>query len=381
MLLARTSILAILLLAWSTSSLAANFTVTKLADTNDGSCDADCSLREAIIEANSLGGADQINLPAGVIVLAIGGIDEDLAAQGDLDILDSVDILGSASQGTVIDGNQLDRVFQVSGMSIVVTFENLTVQNGLVDSSAGGILVSRADLTLRNVLVAENAASQGLPGGGLKAQTFASVTLDSSTIANNFPGNVSIIQSDFVATNSTISTGGTTSSGPGIQVTSGATADFTNATLVGTPGTSPTLIARDPSTVTVRDSIIDGSCIIDAGVVWTSEGGNVESPGLSPSGSACELDQVSDQIVPDAGLFTLGMHGGPTPTHGLVPGSPAIGGAASCPPPIVDQRGEPRTDGACDSGSLEVQSTDDFDTIFVDGFESGDTSSWSDTVP
>ena len=32
---------------------AATFTVTKTTDTNDGSCNADCSLREAIIAANA----------------------------------------------------------------------------------------------------------------------------------------------------------------------------------------------------------------------------------------------------------------------------------------------------------------------------------------
>lgn len=41
-------------------ALAASFVVTKAADTNDGVCDADCSLREAIAAANTSGGADTI---------------------------------------------------------------------------------------------------------------------------------------------------------------------------------------------------------------------------------------------------------------------------------------------------------------------------------
>ena len=43
---------ALLLLSISTAS-GADFTVTKTADTNDGVCDADCSLREAVEAASS----------------------------------------------------------------------------------------------------------------------------------------------------------------------------------------------------------------------------------------------------------------------------------------------------------------------------------------
>lgn len=52
---------------------AATFTVTKTADTADGVCDADCSLREAIVAANALTGADTIAVPAGVYTLTIAG--------------------------------------------------------------------------------------------------------------------------------------------------------------------------------------------------------------------------------------------------------------------------------------------------------------------
>ena len=38
----------------------ASFAVTKTADTNDGTCNADCSLREAIVAANAAAGADMI---------------------------------------------------------------------------------------------------------------------------------------------------------------------------------------------------------------------------------------------------------------------------------------------------------------------------------
>jgi len=83
-------ILTAALLAFSLSSSAAEaltFVVTKTADTADGVCNADCSLREAIIAANALAGPDTITLPAGNYVLTIAGdTGEDASATGDLDI-------------------------------------------------------------------------------------------------------------------------------------------------------------------------------------------------------------------------------------------------------------------------------------------------------
>jgi len=99
---------------------AANFTVTKTADTADGICDADCSLREAIIAANAGPGADIITLPAGTYTLTIAGANEDDAATGDLDIKGDLMINGATGATTIIDGGAIDRVFQVIG-AVTVT--------------------------------------------------------------------------------------------------------------------------------------------------------------------------------------------------------------------------------------------------------------------
>ena len=50
----------------------------------------------------------------------------------------------------------------------------------------------------------------------------------------------------------------------------------------------------------------------------------------------------------------LADNGGPTQTHALLPGSVAIDFAGDCGLE-TDQRGLPRNDGACDSGSYEFQ--------------------------
>lgn len=60
-----------------------------------------------------------------------------------------------------------------------------------------------------------------------------------------------------------------------------------------------------------------------------------------------------DPITPGADFdIVLADNGGPTQTHALFPGSVAIDAAGECGL-AMDQRGYPRDDGACDSGSFE----------------------------
>jgi hypothetical protein len=70
---------------------------------------------------------------------------------------------------------------------------------------------------------------------------------------------------------------------------------------------------------------------------------------------SCNLYEPTDLIVADAMLGPLQDNGGPTETHDLLPGSPAIdAGSMDCPPPDTDQRGVARPQGAgCDIGAVE----------------------------
>jgi len=112
------------------STQATTFLVTKTADTEDGACNADCSLREAIIAANANPGPDDITLPAGVYTLSIGGTGENAAATGDLDITGNTVINGAGEGTSVIDGGDLDRVIHILGGP--VTFNTLTFRTGQV---------------------------------------------------------------------------------------------------------------------------------------------------------------------------------------------------------------------------------------------------------
>ena len=72
--------LSALILGGTEPASAATFTVTKTADTNDGICDTDCSLREAIVAANAAPGAGTVGtLPAsGFGLVTFGGSVEQL---------------------------------------------------------------------------------------------------------------------------------------------------------------------------------------------------------------------------------------------------------------------------------------------------------------
>ena len=68
----RTTLIICIVLLPTGNLEARTFQVTKTADTNDGTCDPDCSLREAIAGANRGGGADDVSVPAGTYLLTLG---------------------------------------------------------------------------------------------------------------------------------------------------------------------------------------------------------------------------------------------------------------------------------------------------------------------
>ena len=141
-----------LLLAFPGAGLGDTYTVSTTTDGGSG------SLRQAIIDANAHPGADTISLPAGTYTLVIQGRGEDAAATGDLDISGDLAIAGAGVDTTIIDASGIDRVLHV--LSGTVSLSGLTVRNGSVVGSGGGIL-NAGNLTLTNVKVTQNLASSG----------------------------------------------------------------------------------------------------------------------------------------------------------------------------------------------------------------------------
>jgi CSLREA domain-containing protein len=140
--------------------------VTKTADTNDGVCSAgDCSLREAVIRANACPGTQTIRIPAGTYTLTHTGAGEEAADTGDLDLTDSVTILGDGHP--VIDGNADDRVFDVK-TGITASLSGLVIQNGFAFGGSG-VRVSHATLNINESVIQNNLTSwagEHEPDGG-----------------------------------------------------------------------------------------------------------------------------------------------------------------------------------------------------------------------
>ena len=165
-------------------ALAATFTVTKLTDTNDGSCDVgDCSLREAIVAANANGQANTITLGPGAHVLTRIGIDEDAADTGDLDITETLTIVGAGPTQTIIDANNIDRIFDIRPGAGTVVISGVTVINGNVAGPGGGICNADANLTLVNTVIS-NSIATGSFGGGVFTWS-GNVTLNKGQIISN----------------------------------------------------------------------------------------------------------------------------------------------------------------------------------------------------
>lgn len=108
----------------------------------DGACSTAagaCTLRAAVQEANALPGLDDLLLPAGTYVLSIPGSPEDLAATGDLDVLDAISITGAGAALTTIDAGRIDSMF---GIEYEASFEGLTLTGGMSPWAGGAIVFS-----------------------------------------------------------------------------------------------------------------------------------------------------------------------------------------------------------------------------------------------
>ena len=332
------------------------------ASAGDGAC-ADttgaCTLRAAVLEANALPGADAVSVPAGTYRLTIpGGINPyPSGAVGAISITDHLSISGAGPGATIIDGGnyeggvmvKMNPVFYVTGIAPAgqaptVDIQGLTVQGGLANLSGGGILNS-GNLTIRNMLIRDNQASQ-FGGGGISNDGQLTV-IDSVIFSNGAQtgGGISNYGS-MTVTNTTISENTGVDHGGGVY--SWGSATLINVTVQGN-GSKEAGGVGGGTNVAIKNTIVSDNGIISNCVSpLTSLGHNISSD------ASCGLSGPGDMNSVDPLLGPLADNGGPTQTQALSEGSPAIdtGDNEGCPP--TDQRGVARPQNRiCDIGAYE----------------------------
>lgn len=455
-----TALLTVLAITTTPAHAATTINLTANWDSTVG--DGLCSLREAIIAANTDAavdacpagnGADTIVMPAGGYILTLAGSNENAALTGDLDITEDLTIIGAGSASTWISGNYSDRIFHIF-WPVTVAISGVEIIQGNAD--LGGGILNYGTLTLTDTAFSENNATNG--GGGLYNASAATIsnstfndnsadlggglyntggatmtitnstitgnavtddgggivnehtlTLTDSTVSDNTAGfmgggiyNTSFVSSStLTVTNSTISGNNTEGDGGGIY--NSETAIFINSTISGNSAKGNGGGISNTSTVKLHNVTIanntadsDADALGDGGGVYVSPAGTLNlgnsiiagnfdnstiirnhdcSGNLTSLGynliqkfNGCTLAGTKGNLLRVAPLLgPLQDNGGPTWTHALLAGSPAIdaGNPAGCKDGsntvlTTDQRGNARPmDGngdsiaVCDMGAFE----------------------------
>jgi CSLREA domain-containing protein len=192
--LALTSAAGLTSLAIASPAAAHVYRPTRTSDPAPGKCKpSDCSLREAVLAANSNPGPDTIVLKDGRIYkLAISGRDEDGGMTGDLDVTDALTVKG-ANPGpgpgphdlATIDAQSLDRIFDFTQLTPPGTLHSLLLTGGDPrdpNAGSGGAVESYADLTVSDCVVMGNRA---IVGGGIEGTGGAKLTITHSEVSSN----------------------------------------------------------------------------------------------------------------------------------------------------------------------------------------------------
>lgn len=225
--------------------------------------------------------------------------------------------------------------------------------------TGGGIYNIVGMATLDQVTIRNNNASD--TGGGIRNEAVLHVT--NSTINGNETRQYSIYDTGasavLVLGNSTVSSNHATLSNGGIAVEYSARLTLDNVTVANNESPEVNGVRMSSAgAVAIYNTILsnpDGNCYSDGSSSTVSYGHNLVSDATCPS----VFVATGDITNTNARLAPLGDWGGPTQTHALMYGSPAIDAgnymtATSYACMATDQRGVTRPVGAgCDIGAFE----------------------------
>jgi len=309
------------------------------------------TLRAAVMEANHFPGADTITLSAGTYTLT------DTAA-GPLQIFGDLSIVGAGALNTIVDGaGGPEAVFRNGGGALKIT--GLTIRNaanGIIangqvsvfDSklmdNGHGVVTTGNSLTIARTTISGNSAPSNGGGGAGIAIGSGIVTVTDSTLSNNAAtgsnsggavfaggGKASFVNVTF--------SGNTAFRGGAISTdnSSAGSLDLVNVTITSSSAQSGAAISHFNTNKPVRfintivaNSGSGGNCYLEGSTSLTSLGHNLDS------GASCGFAGPGDLNNTNPQLASLADNGGPTQTHALLPGSPAIDAASNLGCPFAD---------------------------------------------
>jgi CSLREA domain-containing protein len=264
------------------------------ANPGDGACDAGgsiCTLRAAIMEANhTSGGGATINFGLPGIVTYTLEIPPSLTNDertGNLNITNTMAIIGNGAANTIIDGNGSvtnDGVFAV-GVGITATISGVSIKNGETFSCGGaGGIFNQGKLTLSNVAVTGNTTDclENVLGyaAGITNWTNAVLAVANSTISGNvaaggignFGGGI-YTAGPLSLVNSTVSGNENNYNGKGGGLFDiAAPITITNSTVSGNSGTEGGGLFLYAAAVTITNSTINGNLAENGGGIYGGSG-------------------------------------------------------------------------------------------------------------
>jgi len=251
-----------------------------------------------------------------------------------------------------------------------LTLNDCVINGNVTGNDGGGICNDgtggAAIMGITNSTVSSNSATHGAGicnDGRMKGATL--LQINNTTFNDNSAGddagailNIADTKGTATLSNCTISGNSAQSFGGGINNLAGLT--VSNTTFSGNSASFGGSIAiGNPVTVSIGDTVLNAGAM--GGTIY-NDGGIVISRGynLSSDDAGGYLNGPGDQLNTNPLLGSLQDNGGPTLTHALLPGSPAIdtGDPNFTPPPDYDQRGpgfDRVVNGRIDIGSFEVQ--------------------------
>ena len=281
-----------------------------------------------------------------------GGWDASFSTQGGTSTIDGEE----ARRGLVIETN------------VTAFVQRFTISRGEGDGAAG--ISNEGNLTLVESTISNNTdiGDETSEGGGIHNGTSATLTLRNSTVSDNQSSSGAGLFNAWgtvVITNSTISGNSARGTGGGIN-NLGGTVYANNATITNNTDNQ---LSKEPVAGGIHNEA-GGTVVLKNSIVAQNNNGGpdcngtINSSGLNLIGdtSRCTfVSTIGDRVDIDPRLSALEDNGGPTSTHALQFGSPAInrGNPAGCQNQQGsqlnnDQRGYLRVQ-RCDIGAFEFQ--------------------------